>query len=269
MSVESSICSSRIGVSASSRDEAVVAQARRVAMATSLPLVSDDADFTAYDFLLTVDLDGVSLCDLSTLGVLPVRVDFAGGATGYRRVSGGGRRQLIGRALGLRGASPRVVDATAGFGRDAFQMACLGCHVTMIERNSIMGMLLEDGLLRGANSDDRDVREILSRMSLEIGEAQDRLQNLAVSDRPEVVYVDPMHPPRRKSAAIKKELRICREIVGDDMDAIELLTAARSVALKRVVVKRARYADPISADVSTTYMGRSVRYDVYMTNLDS
>jgi len=257
----------RVGVVASDGGDAVVAKAQQLALTMSLPLVGDD--FSDFDFLLLVDVDSVSLRDLSTPRARPVRVDFAGGATGYRRLSGGGRRQLIGRALGLQGGGLRVVDATAGLGRDAFLMACLGCHVTMIERSPIIGLILKDGLTRGAVDYDDAVREIVSHMSLIVGDAREKLDDMMASDRPEVVYVDPMHPPRQKSAAIKKELKICRKIVGDDLDASQLLDAARRKATKRVVVKRAKYAAPISSDVSTSYIGRSVRYDVYMTHVVS
>jgi len=269
MSIQAGIEPSRVGVSASGDDADVMAEAQNLAQAMSLPLVGDDDDLTAYDFLLTVGSNGVSLRDLSTPNVRPVYVDFAGGATGYRRLSGGGRRQLIGRALGLKGGVLRIVDATAGLGRDAFLMACLGCHVTMIERNPVIGAILQDGLRRGVVDRDAAVQEIVSRMSLVMGDARETLQRIFEAGRPDVVYVDPMHPPRQKSAAVKKELRICRKIVGDDADAVELLAAARSVATKRVVVKRSKLAEPISPDVSTSYMGRSVRYDVYMTDLDA
>ncbi len=269
MADQSGIQSSRVGVSATGGDEAARAKAQQLAQNIPVPLVDEGEDVSGYDFLLVVDSDGVSLRDLSTPDVRPVRVDFAGGATGYRRLSGGGRRQLIGRALGLQGGGLHIVDATAGLGRDAFLMACLGCQVTMIERNPVIGAILQDGLMRGAVDDDATLREIVSRMSLVVGDAREKLKDILESDQPEVVYVDPMHPPRQKSAAVKKELRICRGIVGDDADAFELLAAARRVALKRVVVKRAKLAEPISPDVSTTYMGRSIRYDVYMANLNT
>ncbi len=269
MSVQTGIEPSRVGVIANGDDKAVMTKACELARTMSLDLVCEGDEFTTYDFLLVVDFDGVSLRDLSIPGVRPVRVDFAGGATGYRRLSGGGRRQLIGRALGLQSGGMHVVDATAGLGRDAFLMACLGCHVTMIERNPVIGAILQDGLRRGVVDCDAAVREIVSRMSLVVGDAREKLQLIFEADRPDVIYVDPMHPPRQKSAAVKKELRVCRKIVGDDVDAVELLASARSVETKRVVVKRAKLAEPILPDVSTTYMGRSVRYDVYMKNLAS
>ena len=51
-------------------------------------------------------------------------VDFIGGRLGHRLKFGGGRRQLIGRAVGI---LPKqiltVFDVTAGLGRDAWVLA--------------------------------------------------------------------------------------------------------------------------------------------------
>src|SRR5690606_8938845 len=83
----------------------------------------------------------------------PVFVDFIGGAVGHRRRFGGGRGQPLAKAVGLKGGeNPRVLDATAGLGRDAFVLACLGSVVTLVERSPVVAALLEDGLLR-AESD--------------------------------------------------------------------------------------------------------------------
>jgi len=59
----------------------------------------------------------------------PVYAEFVGGPAGYRRIQGGGRKQHIARAVGLKGSSvPFIIDATAGLGRDSFVLAALGCR---------------------------------------------------------------------------------------------------------------------------------------------
>src|SRR5690606_6881060 len=65
---------------------------------------------------------------------------------------------------------------------------------------------------------------------------------LAQGHGPDVVYLDPMYPQRRKQALVKKEMRLLRRLVGDDGDAPELLAAALEAARRRVVVKRPRGA---------------------------
>ena len=47
----------------------------------------------------------------------------------------------------------------------------------------------------------------------------------------------------KKSALVKKEMRVFQHLVGADLDADELLTPALQLARKRVVVKRPDYAE--------------------------
>ena len=80
----------------------------------------------------------------------------------------------------------------------------------------------------------------------------------------DVVYLDPMFPHREKSALVKKEMQIFKEIVGADADSDDLFPIARSVAKKRVVVKRPSKAEFL-ANKKPTYSvtGRSSRFDIY------
>jgi 16S rRNA (guanine1516-N2)-methyltransferase len=57
----------------------------------------------------------------------------------------------LAKAMGLRaGKTPKIVDATAGLGRDSFLLASLGAEVTMIERSDVMHGLLQEGMAQGA-----------------------------------------------------------------------------------------------------------------------
>lgn len=189
-------------------------------------------------------------------------IDFVGGAVGHRRRFGGGRGQALPRAVGMKsGKTPDVVDATAGLGRDAFLLATLGARVTLIERSDQMHSLLADGMAR-AKERGGELAEIMDRMVLLHGDAKTLLPGLS----PEVVLVDPMHPPRGNSALVKKEMRLIREIVGVDADAEELMQAALSCARKRVVLKWPAKAAPLPGlrAASHQIMGKSTRYDVFM-----
>src|SRR5690606_23122611 len=95
----------------------------------------------------------------------PVFADFVEGALAYRRLHGGGRGQPVARAVGLKpGIYPKVLDATAGLGRDAFVLAALGCEVVMLERSPIIAALLDDALARAAL--ESEVAPIVARMTL-------------------------------------------------------------------------------------------------------
>ncbi len=192
-------------------------------------------------------------------------IDFASGANNFRRLRGGGRGQPIARAIGLKtyGLPLVVIDATAGLGQDAFVLASLGCHVTMIERSPVIAELLQDALNRA--SADAELKPIIDLMHLINADAKYILSNLPLDAFPDVVYLDPMFPIRTKTALVKQEMRILKEIVGEDPDADQLLEVARKVALRRVVVKRPRIA-PFLAGIKphASQVGRANRFDIYM-----
>ncbi|WP_375737587.1 class I SAM-dependent methyltransferase [Pseudomonas boanensis] len=214
------------------------------------------------DFALQLGGEGLQLLQLGPDSPGPVRVDFVEGAAAHRRKFGGGSGQMIAKAVGVQsGIRPRVLDATAGLGRDAFVLASLGCEMTLIERQPLIAALLEDGLARAAG--DLDVAAIAARMRLLNGNAIELMRGWQ-GEAPQVIYLDPMFPHRDKSALVKKEMRLFRPLVGDDQDAPALLEAALALASHRVVVKRPRKA-PIIAGTKPSYAleGKSSRYDIY------
>jgi 16S rRNA (guanine1516-N2)-methyltransferase len=191
-----------------------------------------------------------------------LRCDFAGGAVQHRLRFGGGRGQDLPRAAGLKpGINPHIIDATAGLGRDAFLLASLGATVTMIERSTDMHALLLDGMARALDAGGLTA-EIISRMTLIHGDAIQLLPSLS----PEIVLVDPMHPPRNKSALVKAEMRQIRAIVGIDDDQTRLMQTALAHASRRVVLKWPAKAAPMADIPPASYqiIGKSVRYDVFM-----
>lgn len=196
----------------------------------------------------------------------PLSVDFVAGKAAHRRRFGGGRGQLIAKACGLaKGVTPCIVDATAGLGRDAFVLASLGAQVLLIERVAAIAALLEDGLKRASRHS--DTADIAARMLLRHGDATHCLAEIVASARftPQVIHLDPMFPHREKSALVKKEMRLFRELAGDDDDAPRLLAAALDIATHRVVVKRPIKAPPIAGPAPQhTLEGKTSRYDMYV-----
>lgn len=194
----------------------------------------------------------------------PVSVDFVGGRVGHRRRTGEGRKQPLARAVGLKhGANPSVVDATGGLGRDAFVLATLGCDMRIVERSPLVAALLHNGLHRARS--DVATANIVARMQLIEGDARNYLAGLPAAEHPDVIYLDPMYPERRKSALVKKEMRVLRALTHGDPDAAELLDVARTTARLRVVVKRPRVAEPLRNDVSMSIVSENTRFDVYVT----
>ena len=195
----------------------------------------------------------------------PLLINFADGAHTYRRLHGGGRGQPIAKALGLAKYKepPRIIDATAGIGQDSFVLASLGATVIAIERNPIVAALLQDALLRAQAHP--DVSDIASRIVLLKSDAHLTMAKVALDQHPiDIVYLDPMFPHRSKSALVKKELRILRDIVGDDADADALLQQALKSAAK-VVVKRPKIAPYLNAQKpDRQWLGERNRFDIYL-----
>jgi 16S rRNA (guanine1516-N2)-methyltransferase len=189
-------------------------------------------------------------------------VDFVGGAVGYRFRWGGGRGQALPKAAGFTSRNtPSVVDATAGLGRDAFLLASMGSHVTLVERSPEVHALLRDGLAR-ASAAGPEFAAVVARMTLLHGDAKSLLPGLQA----DVVIVDPMHPPRENSALVKKEMRLLRQLVGTDPDALELMQVAFASARQRVVLKWPLHAHAMEGlrQPSHQIVGKTTRYDVFM-----
>jgi len=169
-------------------------------------------------------------------------------------------RQPLIRAIGRE--RKRVIDATAGMGADCFLLAAFGHVVTGFERSEPVAALLRDGLARSVS--DPDIEKILGNR-LNFIEGDSIIELTQLNYRPQVIYLDPMYPPRRKKSALpKKELQVLRDLVGDDEDSLKLFEVAREVAAERVVVKRPVYAEPLAEKPSMSYETKLVRFDVYL-----
>lgn len=200
----------------------------------------------------------------STLGT-GIHVDFVEGALAHRLQYGGGRGQAIAKAVGLRGGvNPSVLDATAGLARDAWVLASLGCTVTLVERSTVLYALLMDGIRRGMQHEtSRAV--LVNFMNVVNADAVLYMQHQQLGTPPDVVYIDPMFPERRKSAAVKKDMQILQKLHGTDNNNAELLETAIATARKRVVIKRPMHAEHLCGrQPSVSVSSRKTRFDVYV-----
>lgn len=227
-------------------------------------LSGDAKDASAF----VMDADGLRLYALGANYGVAIAADFCGPTVTYRRKLGGGKGQMIAKAVGLRsGVYPQVLDATAGLGGDAFVLASLGCQMTMLERVPEVRALLSAGLDQARNfaqREDPELAEILERMHLIHTDSHEYLKTIETTDRPDVIYLDPMFPERTKGAMVKKEMRVFHDLVGADLDADDLLSLAMAQARYRVVVKRPRIS-PTLGDSKPNHVleGKSNRYDIY------
>ena len=100
-------------------------------------------------------------------------------------------------------------------------------------------------------------------MTLVLGDSKINL--LANSKKFHTVYLDPMYPHRTSSALNKQEMRVIRDLVGDDTDDDKLLELAFTTAQNRVVVKRPKRAEKLSDRIPSFVISmKNSRYDVYL-----
>lgn len=183
----------------------------------------------------------------------PLYADFSN-STWQKRRDAGKKQGLVRACKPMQGI--RIIDATAGWGRDAAVLASFGAEVVMLERQPVMAALLADGLSR------LSAQSPLA-MTLFNVDANHYLQTLPLENYPDVIYIDPMHPLRQKSALVKKDMQALQQIIGEDIDALDLIQLALTKAKQRVVVKWPQRLPPLFPP-SVTIEGKTVRFDVYI-----
>jgi 16S rRNA (guanine1516-N2)-methyltransferase len=151
----------------------------------------------------------------------------------------------------------KILDATAGFGRDAAVLASSGAEVLMCEREPILVALLTDALARLS-------ADMNSNLNLQLipQDAKDYLKALDAKDYPDIIYLDPMHPARNKSARVKKDLYALQQLLGADENPLDLLHAARAHA-KRSVVLKWPAKQPVLLKPNYVIEGKTVCFCVY------
>lgn len=195
-----------------------------------------------------------------------------------------------------------IYDLTAGFGQDSMILASgKTAEIHMVERDPIVSMLLYDAMRRLeliANIDverntiaselrrklklyKEDSVTFCKRKRIELNDNDPDANNISA---PDVCYLDPMFPPRTKSAAVKKNMQILHGLLSTSivssssqdryLQEKELLIEALSIAKSRVVVKRPIASPPlgISVDEETNkallptfdLRGSINRFDVYI-----
>jgi 16S rRNA (guanine1516-N2)-methyltransferase len=179
------------------------------------------------------------------------------------------------KAVGLnKNSELLILDATAGMGKDAFVFASLGATVIMMERSPISAALLTDALHRALMNE--TISDIIQRISFIYGDARkltlpisnkdlSKNHTISLQERPDIIYLDPMFPHRKKSAQVKKEMLAFQNLIGSDNDSDELLKTSLQLAKKRVVVKRpikAPYLDNKKPSLSMNM--KKHRFDVYI-----
>ncbi|HED33119.1 MAG TPA: 16S rRNA methyltransferase [Gammaproteobacteria bacterium] len=237
---------------------------------------------------LTLNFTEMQLELIDLKNKMTLSVDFIGGSLGHRKKYGGGKGQTIARAIGIKQGKPApyVLDATAGLAKDSYVFACLGCKLLMLERSPVIAALVQDGINRASlNVEFRNIIEqgfilrnqdaltciqaIAGDSDIDTGTTAEMTAGIPPeTDCPDVIYLDPMYPEKKKSASVKKGMQILQTLLGSDTDTDKVLDAALCKATERVVVKRPKGAPALSSEHTPTlsYESKATRYDVYITH---
>ena len=194
----------------------------------------------------------------------PFYIDFLSKKMQHRIKKATLKNELLARAIGLRPKDlPVIVDTTAGLGRDSMILAALGFKITLLERSPPLYLLLQDALNRAKK--EKEMLPLVNRLHLIQVDATLWLKELTLDTYPDVIYIDPMFPERKKSSSVKKEMLILRDLLGNDTDSADLFHLALSCAKKRVVVKRPRLTkNRIENTPHFAITGKSSRFDIYL-----
>ena len=237
--------------------------AQHLAKQYLFPLI-DIGEQEKFDFILILTAQGLILQDTESKGLGTLQIDFLKGKIAYRLRHLQNQKQLLAKAIGAK-TPPKanILDLTAGLGKDGFVLAQLGFSVTLLERSAIIAALLDDGLHRALHD------EKYSPLSLHLihTDASIYLSQIIAKTSPDIIYLDPMYPHSNKTALVKKEMRLLRKIVGNDIDGEALLPLALKFAKQRVVVKRPRLATFLAElKPHHSIFGKQHRFDIYLVN---
>lgn len=212
---------------------------------------------------------GLSLCIHFSGKSHSFKVDFLEKSFLYRLRKASIKKESLAKAMGGKSnLALRILDATAGFGRDTMILAWLGFDVTSLEASPIVFELLSDGLIRAKTQS--EYLQALSRIKLHHQDTKLFLNE--TSEKFDVIYLDPMFPERRKSSAVKLNMQILQHLLDKSNQQTvadeALLQLALCCANKRVVVKRPRFAPALSSEMKPSYelIGSSSRFDIYLMN---
>jgi 16S rRNA (guanine1516-N2)-methyltransferase len=203
---------------------------------------------------------GLDLLREDVQPALRLHLDFSRGRQGYRLAHAGYQREDVIRAMGKLPRHSRVIDASAGLGRDTLLLAAHGFRVEAWERHPVVYRLLSDALERAAC--EPTLARVIDRITLHEGTVAPG----TLDTRADAAIFDPMFPGRVKSAAVKKDMQLLQALIptAADSDAEQTLTTLRATVERRIVVKRPQHASALGPDIpQSSVPGKSVRFDIY------
>lgn len=206
---------------------------------------------TAANWVLSLVND--CYCLNQTDSKLSMTLDFRCGNYRHRNQNIG--KEPLLKAIKIKKKLPKtLIDTTPGVLKDSVMLAARGIQITAVERNPLLYMMVKQAL-----------RQVSLPIDYHFGDAK---QYLAAYPS-EIIYLDPMYPPKKNAAQVKKAMQILHQIIGADADADALLIAAKQHIQQtpsRIVVKRPNYAEPLAKlPPNFTSQTGATRFDIYLS----
>jgi 16S rRNA (guanine1516-N2)-methyltransferase len=181
-----------------------------------------------------------------------IYADFVSGPF-QQRLRSMGKGSDLAKAIGVNKGIKTVCDATAGWCVDSLVLKKMGLTVTAVEISPVVHALVREAM-----------SALTESLQIELINAN-ALEHFDSGVEYDAIYLDPLFPDKQKSAAVRKEIQVLRDILPAAEDAEALLRKACQVAKARVVVKRAPHSPPILEKPSHQFLSKMARFDVYLT----
>ena len=150
----------------------------------------------------------------------------------------------------------KILDATGGFGKDAFEIASFHGEVKIAEKVPWVHYLLNECISKSSTKSDS-----FPKLKLHLIDSV-KLLNKESFD---VIYLDPMFGPKLKKSESKKEIQLLKDCLLNEEES-DLFSLAIKVARNRVIVKRHPKLDYLLGErPNFSISSKLIRYDVYKT----
>lgn len=182
----------------------------------------------------------------------------------HRFKKGISKKELFAKAIGV-GKVKTVLDMTGGLGVDSLMCAALGLKVICVEQSKVLFQILkwaQDSVEKSS-----PMRKIVERIDFIHGDSIDVFKEIKnKNSKIDVLYLDPMFPEKKKSALSPKEMQILQGLhdAPSEERNNNFLLQTLKYANCRVVVKRPAKSDYLVKKTDHSFMGKSVRYDLYL-----
>ena len=187
-----------------------------------------------------------------------LHVDFLKGSLGWR-LKRRDHETLLKKALGKKNKNLTIFDGTAGFLSDTLIFLALGHKVIACEQSRVLFLLLSDAINRAKTK-----LNFLDNLNLIHGDALDVYKIIEDID---VIYLDPMYPPKKKNAlrsGIMNDIKSILKLENIENLEDQVFFDFKKNKFKKIILKRPIKSKIIDNSLNYQIKGKSTRFDVYI-----